>query len=334
MTKASISSPGSTLTPPPPRYGGFRGALTYGLLTLGLVIGIGVVGSVVMGVLTGSVELAWYLLVRTALLGTVLGGAATVCRSIRGGGTDRLWSLGFGKGEWGSVGVLAGLIVAGSVTERQRSAGPGEAGPLAIGQPVEIAGPTLDGGQFDLADCRGKVVLVDFWATWCPPCLAELPNLRAAYQKYHAQGLEVVGVSFDHERSALEQFQKDNPLPWPQIFFEGPEARGFDNPLGRRYGIGSIPCLLLIDREGKLLARNMRGRGIEMAVLEALGQPVTWDERLVDLGGRLVRWLFVGALVASWWLLLVCGLGGALVVAGVELLVRGLVRLSTRTAGV
>jgi thiol-disulfide isomerase/thioredoxin len=225
------------------------------------------------------------------------------------------------------LGWLAGLLVAGSLAETQAAKVESAESPLVLGQPVEIAGPTLDGGRFDLAAHRGKVVLVDFWATWCGPCVAELPNVRAVYDKYHADGLEVVSVSFDLERSALEKFLQAKPMPWPQIFFDEKGQGGFDNPLGRRYGIQAIPCLLVIDREGNLAARNVRGSQIEAAVAETLGRPVAWGDRLAGVGWRLLGWFFQALLVASAWLVLPCILVGATLGAAAEAAIR---RMRTR----
>src|SRR5207248_10637606 len=118
-----------------------------------------------------------------------------------------------------------------------------------IGQMIDLAGSTLDGSRFDLAEQRGKVVLVDFWATWCGPCIAELPNVRAVYDQHHGNGFEVVGVSLDSERPHLAKFLHDHPEPWPQIFFDEEGQRGWDSPLARRYGVRAIPCLLVIDRD-------------------------------------------------------------------------------------
>src|SRR5207244_7457581 len=117
-----------------------------------------------------------------------------------------------------------------------------------VGQPIEIAGPTLDGSKYDLVEQQGKVVLVDFWASWCGPCIAELPHLRETYEKYHGQGMDVVSVSLDFKREDLTRFLEAGPIPWPQIFFGQDDKVGWNNPLARRYGVDGIPYLMVIDR--------------------------------------------------------------------------------------
>jgi thiol-disulfide isomerase/thioredoxin len=293
-----------------------------GLFTLGSVAAIGALGGGVVWLLTGAFAPALHLTSRMALFGMVMGGALALCRWLCGGACDRLITVRIVKGDIATLGALLGLVLAGYLAERLVAA-VGENEPrLAIGQAMDISGPTLDGGHFDLADHRGKVVLVDFWATWCGPCVAELPNVRAAYDKYHGDGLEVVSVSFDFERSALVKFLETNPTPWPQIFFDGADTRGWENPLGRRYGIRGIPCLLVIDREGKLAARNVRGKQISTAVAGALGQPVSWGDRLVGGGSQTVGWFFYGIMAAPVWLVLLCGLGSAALGAAAEVAVR------------
>jgi thiol-disulfide isomerase/thioredoxin len=273
--------------------------------------------------MTGVGAFALHLGVRLALFGAGGGLAAAVGRFICGGATERLTSLRFTKGDFGGVvGWFAGLLLAGFLAEKQLAIQAGAQSFLAIGQTVEIAGPTLDGRHYDLAEKRGKVVLVDFWATWCGPCVAELPNLRAVYEKYHAQGLEVVSVSFDFDRAALVKFLEANSTRWPQIFFEEKGQSGFENPLGLRYGIKAIPSLLVIDREGKLAARDVRGPQVGAAVAEALGEPLPGSERLKGGGLRLLGWFFQGVLAAPAWLLLVCVFGGAVVGALAEAALR------------
>jgi peroxiredoxin len=126
----------------------------------------------------------------------------------------------------------------------------------------------LAGAPLSLANYKGKVVLVDFWATWCGPCVAELPNVRAAYQKYHAKGFEIVGISLDRSEAALRKFLKEKDIPWAQYF----DGKGWDSKLGKRYGVASIPATYLLDREGRILDRDLRGEALDAKLAEVLGK--------------------------------------------------------------
>lgn len=139
-----------------------------------------------------------------------------------------------------------------------------------VGKNMELAGPTLAGGDFNIESLKGKVVLVDFWATWCGPCVAELPHVKAAYEKYHDKGFEVVAVSLDSDVDELKSFVKQNSLPWPQIIFGKDEDRGWNNPLSRKYGIMGIPATFLVDQTGKVVDRDLRGPAIDAAIEKAL----------------------------------------------------------------
>jgi thiol-disulfide isomerase/thioredoxin len=136
------------------------------------------------------------------------------------------------------------------------------------GVEFDLRGPGLDGKTIDVKDYRGKVVLVDFWATWCVPCLHELPHVQDAYDKYHADGFDVIGVSLDNDREDLEAFLKSRKLPWKQIFIDkkGP------NPLARQHGVTGIPATFLLDREGKVVAADVRGPEVAKEVGRLLGQ--------------------------------------------------------------
>jgi thiol-disulfide isomerase/thioredoxin len=127
------------------------------------------------------------------------------------------------------------------------------------GQEIEIAGPTVQGPPFDLRELRGKVVLVDFWATWCVPCVRELLHVREVYDRYHAKGFEVVGVSLDKSRDNLADYIKEKQIPWPQVFFDEDGKRYWDNPLAVRYGIKAIPDMILIDADGRVVPGEVRG---------------------------------------------------------------------------
>jgi thiol-disulfide isomerase/thioredoxin len=129
------------------------------------------------------------------------------------------------------------------------------------GKPIEIGGTLLDGTPFDQRTLAGKVVLLDFWATWCGPCVAEMPNIRAQYEKYRDRGLEVVGVSLDEDRAAAAAFVEEKGLTWPVICGTG-EQSGWDQPLAARYGISGIPTMFLIGRDGNVIAVDVSGESL------------------------------------------------------------------------
>ena len=155
-----------------------------------------------------------------------------------------------------------GPAMAKSSNEQIQKMGEGFAGTLRRlslpGHPMEINGTLLNGKPFDQKTRAGKVVLVDFWATWCGPCVAEIPNVLEQYEKYHKDGFEVVGVSLDQEREALEKFVTDQKLPWP-ILFEEPKGDGWQHPLATFYGISGIPTVVLIGRDGNVITLDARG---------------------------------------------------------------------------
>ena len=126
------------------------------------------------------------------------------------------------------------------------------------GNPMKITGTLLNGQPFDQSTVAGKIVLVDFWATWCGPCIAEIPNVLEQYKKYHSRGFEVVGISLDQERDALEKFVTERKIPWP-ILFESSEGSGWQHPLATYYGISGIPTVILIGKDGNVVSLHARG---------------------------------------------------------------------------
>jgi thiol-disulfide isomerase/thioredoxin len=126
----------------------------------------------------------------------------------------------------------------------------------------------LAGQPLSVANDKGKVVLVDFWATWCGPCRAEMPNVIAAYQKYHSQGFDIIGVSLDEEKSLLSNYIKDQKMTWPQFF----DGKQWANELAVKYGIDAIPANFLLDGEGKIIGKDLRGDELDKAVAAALAK--------------------------------------------------------------
>ena len=121
----------------------------------------------------------------------------------------------------------------------------------AMGKPIQIQFKAMDGSEVDLGKMKGKVVLINFWATWCTPCVEELPQVKAAYDKFHRQGFEVIGVSLDEDKTKLERFLKQNGIAWPQ-YFDGKSQVEDNNKFAQEFGIDGIPHVLLVDKKGCL----------------------------------------------------------------------------------
>ena len=135
----------------------------------------------------------------------------------------------------------------------------------------EFEAKQLDGSTFRLADYRGKkAVLIDFWATWCPPCVDEIPTIKRIAETYRNQGLEVVGVSLDREEKALRDFVKREKLSYVQVF-EKEKARA----ITKSYGVWGIPSVFLIDKNGVINALKLRGNRTEAAVKALLATGTT-----------------------------------------------------------
>ncbi len=135
-----------------------------------------------------------------------------------------------------------------------------------IGQPAPgIAANDMEGKRVEIGDLAGKVVLVDFWATNCAPCLAEFPNLKQLYKEFHEKGLEIIGVSFDDSPDTVQAFVPRAKLPWRMVMNESPEGQ-----ISQRYKTRTIPALFLIDRKGTIAQVDIRGTDLRPVVEKLL----------------------------------------------------------------
>lgn len=138
-----------------------------------------------------------------------------------------------------------------------------------IGAPLKLSGRTFDGQDFQIESYRGKVVLVDYWATWCGPCVAEYPQIRELWEKYNAAGFEVVGVSMDDDRSSLAKYIKEKSVPWVIL---NDEEQGGKHPSTEYYNIQTVPAMFLIGRDGNVITTKVEVSKLEALLREALSK--------------------------------------------------------------
>ena len=185
-------------------------------------------------------------------------------------------------------GVVAGLKAAnstmypayvGKYLDLYRNASWGEIGRLELEmkkagtnmpgfEAPDLAGMTPDSSTFSLKQLRGKVVLIDFWASWCGPCRKENPNVVKSYNQYKDKGFDILGVSLDREINAWRKAIQQDGLPWHHIS----DLKGWQSAHAALYSVSSIPQTLLIDREGKIIARNLRGEQLGQKLKEIFGE--------------------------------------------------------------
>lgn len=137
-------------------------------------------------------------------------------------------------------------------------------------EPPAFAAQTLAGESIAPSSFAGRVVLLDFWATWCGPCLAELPNVQAVYREHHDAGFDIVSISLDEDKTALTGFLEKREMPWTHVFDRGLQPGA---SLAEKYGVNAIPFMVLIGRDGKIAGLNLRGPALAQAVTAALAGP-------------------------------------------------------------
>jgi len=124
------------------------------------------------------------------------------------------------------------------------------------------------GKPLSIANYKGKVVLLDFWATWCGPCVHELPNVIKTYDTHHKQGFEIIGISLDKDQEKLASFTKEKNMTWVQYF----DGLVWQNKLAVKYGVNSIPATYLLDGQGTIIGKDLRGEALDQAVAKALAK--------------------------------------------------------------
>lgn len=151
-----------------------------------------------------------------------------------------------------------------NLTDRVKKSAPGVALKQKVEdmQQVNVGGmapnfelTTPEGKKLALYDLRGRIILLDFWASWCGPCLAEVPNLKAIYDKYHSKGLEILGVSLDEKEAAWKNAITRKGLTWQHVS----SLKGWKCPVAQRFKVTGIPRMYIIDSKGKIIAQDLRG---------------------------------------------------------------------------
>ena len=154
-----------------------------------------------------------------------------------------------------------------NLTDRVKQSVPGielkkkidEMGMVSVGGVApNFKATTPSGRELSLYDLRGRIVLLDFWASWCGPCMAEMPNVKEIYRKYHDKGLEILGVSLDSKKEPWVNAIEKNELNWNHVS----TLNKFDCPIAQRFRVTGIPRMYIIDKDGKIIAQDLRGEAL------------------------------------------------------------------------
>ena len=146
------------------------------------------------------------------------------------------------------------------------------------GNPIRVLGSAVDGSDFDWKSYRGKYVLIDFWASWCGPCRAEIPNMKAQQKRYSTDDFAIVGINLDQTLDDCQKYVEREELPWVNLMSQDAQQRGWDNPMAVYYGISGIPTAILVDREGRVISMQARGEELNRLLESLLGKPETDDQ--------------------------------------------------------
>lgn len=141
----------------------------------------------------------------------------------------------------------------------------GSASPSSAAAP-DFTSITPSGESLTLSSLRGKYVLLDFWASWCPPCRAENPNVVKAYQEFNTKNFTVLGVSLDTDKAKWMKAIEQDELAWAQVS----ELKGWQSVIARNYGVEEIPMNFLLDPQGNIIAKDLRGEALQQKLHELL----------------------------------------------------------------
>lgn len=166
------------------------------------------------------------------------------------------WAEAVGRSKAVAEEILKRTDVTGAVRDKAKEALDREA---MLSRPLELSFTALDGREIDLAKLRGKVVLIDFWATWHDVCVSEMKTVSKAYERFHAQGFEVIGVIYNQEKSEGDGFVAKEKIPWPQFW----DGEGLNNAVAEKFGVGSLPTKWLLGKHGRVVDRNARANLME-----------------------------------------------------------------------